>query len=573
MNVLGIGGSVHDFSSCLVQDGRIAVAVDDERLTRQKYGMGTVSALGFSARHCLRYAGLSPEDVDLFVANDAVMHTAYALAGDRITLINHHLAHAASAFYPSGFEEAAVMVVDNEGGKVAGPDGVSRSETVTYAVGRDREISVIGRIMGERWTIVQEPCSHPACILRGPAFDNWIGGEYERRMGARPPKKGPFCLADRVLDNSLGGMYGAITRLIGLGCMDAGKTMGLAAFGGPGVYARMRELMALGPDGMIRVRLDPSFVDWCQRAVAGEGDDWYGLRADLAWAAQRMLEEALLHAARYLRERTGLRALCLAGGCALNCQANGVLSRSGVFDEIFVQPASADNGTAVGAALYGYHVLGKASRDPSRAMDHAFWGTVYDGDSVTAALESCPGVIWRREPDVCGCVARAVAGGAIVAWFRGGGEYGPRALGHRTILADPRRPEMKHVLNERVKHREPFRPFAPAVPLERAGEWFDLNHPSPFMLFAVPVLRPHDIPAVVHTDGTARVQTVDRATDPEFHRVLELFGELTGVPVMLNTSFNIKGKPIVESPRDAVQTFFESGIDALCLDDLWVTKR
>jgi carbamoyltransferase len=574
---MGIGGSVHDFSACLVEDGRVVMAVEDERITRQKYGMGTVSALGFAARYCLRHAGISPGDVDMYVANDAVMHTAYSLAGDRVHLMNHHLAHAASAFFGSPFEEAAILVIDNEGSKVRGQTTQGRlSETISYAVGRKNRLETLGRVVGSKWFIVQTPCSHPTCIQRGPEIHDWLTSEYTRQHGHPPGELiRPLCLADKIIDHSLGGLYLAVTRMVGLGCMDAGKTMGLAAYGRDTLYPSLRSFVTLAADGGVQIDVPQSFV--AEFAAAGNGksgDDLFQLRADLAWAAQRVLEDVLFHCVDHLHHLTGLRNLCIAGGCGLNCQANGKLLERGPFEQVFVPPASADSGTALGAALYGYYVLHDARRtDPSAfCLRHTFLGPVPPPEAVEAALLSCEGIRWRYVENIYRLTAKAIAAGAIVGWYRGRSEHGPRALGHRSIVADPRRPEMKDILNDRVKHREPFRPFAPAVLAEHAAEYFVIDRPSPFMLFAVPARRPHEIPAVVHVDGTARVQTVDRETNPEFYDLIAAFRDITGVPVILNTSFNLKGEPIVESPRDALRSFLASEMDALALGDAWVTK-
>jgi len=577
LRVMGIGGSVHDFGACLVEDGRITVAIEDERITRQKYGLGTVSALGFSSRYCMRQAGVTEADIDLWVANDAVMHTAYSVCGeDRVRLINHHLTHAASAFFASPFEEAAILTIDNEGSKVPDGSGGLQSETITYAVGRGNSISVLGQITGSRWLLVQTACDHPTCILKSPEAHQWIAAEYKRQTGAEPQGLvRTLCLNDKIVDNSVGGMYLAATRMVGMGCMDAGKTMGLAAYGTDRLYSRLKTFVGLGPGGDVRIDLPASFVaEFASRSATLEGEELFRLRADLAWAAQRVLEDVLFHCAAHLRQATGLPNLCVAGGCGLNCQANGRLLQEGPFEQVFVQPASADDGTALGAALYGYYVLGNAPRrDPSVSyMRHAFLGAAPGKESTAAAIQGTAGIRAEVAENIHQLTARAVAEGKIVAWYRGGSEYGPRALGHRSILADPRRAEMKDILNNRVKHREPFRPFAPAVLCEAAGDYFVLDRPSPFMLFAVSARRPEDIPAVVHVDGTARVQTVDRETNPDFHRVIAAFADITGVPVLLNTSFNLKGQPIVESPRDAVQTFARSEIDALAIEDVWVTR-
>jgi carbamoyltransferase len=301
---------------------------------------------------------------------------------------------------------------------------------------------------------------------------------------------------------------------------------------------------------------------------------------DVAASLQEALERAVIRWLAALRDETGLRRLCLAGGVALNCTLNGKLARSGMFDAIHVAPASHDAGTAAGAALYGHHaILGGRSRPAAERRARVQLGPQYRPIDVRHAVRDARHAVRAtREADVPRAVARAIAAGKVVGFFHGRMEWGPRALGNRSILADPRRAEMKDVVNHAVKLREGFRPFAPAVLAEEADAWFDLSGlggESPFMLFAVPVRaeRRGRIPAVTHVDGSARVQTVRADESPALHAVIRAFHELTGVPVVLNTSFNVRGEPIVMSPVDAIRCFLSTRIDLLVLDDLLVEKR
>jgi carbamoyltransferase len=298
---------------------------------------------------------------------------------------------------------------------------------------------------------------------------------------------------------------------------------------------------------------------------------------DIAAALQESLEDTVLHVVTHLREATGERNLCMAGGVALNSSMNGKVAASGLFDEVWVHPAAHDAGTAVGAALYGYHAVLGQPRTPRR-RSHVFLGPGHGRDTLESALaEYGPQVTHQRHDNVAQRVAALVAEGRVVGLYQGRMEWGPRALGNRSILADPRRDDMKDTVNHAVKMREGFRPFAPVVTAERAAEWFDMTGlpDSPFMLFVVPVREDKRtrIPAVTHVDGSARIQTITREQNPLYHGIIAEFEKLTGVPVLLNTSFNVKGEPIVNSPGDAVRCFLGTQIDVLVLEDVVVEKR
>ena len=298
---------------------------------------------------------------------------------------------------------------------------------------------------------------------------------------------------------------------------------------------------------------------------------------DIAAALQEALEQAVLHELEYLQKTTGEKNLCMAGGVALNCSMNGKIARSGMFDHIFVQPAAGDAGTAVGAALWGHHQLLKQPWKPVRRFS-AYLGPAYGSDSIDAAIKQHDRKVTHAKPaNLNAHVAQLLADGKVVGWYHGRTEWGPRALGNRSILADARRDDMKDVVNHAVKLREGFRPFAPACLAEHARAWFDLTglDDSPHMLFVVPVRddKRAKIPAVTHVDGSARVQTVSESDNPRFHALLKAFHDLTGVPVLLNTSFNVKNEPIVNTPGDAIRCFLNTQIDALVLGDYVIEKR
>ncbi|MBH5336226.1 carbamoyl transferase [Streptomyces pactum] len=553
MLALGLGGSNHDFSACLVENGEIAVGIEEERLARRKYAVNVNSLANQGWRYCLETRGVRLADVEAIVADDTLLPSCYFPFRSRTTLIRHHMAHAASAFYPSPYDEAAVLVVDGAGSLFEGR-GI---ETMTLSVGHGVEIDEISKVYGTNWST----------------------------DGLR---------SDRVYqagdsDHSLGFMYKAVSRAVGFTLYEEGswyltedgKTMGLAPYGTDRYREEFRRHLELLPEGRFALHLkDGGLLAFVEHALDGlEGEERFARGADLAWAAQDLLETAVLHAARWLHAETGLSRLCLAGGVVLNSVANGKILRETPFTEVFAQPAAGDNGCAVGCAYYGYHVLGErprtrgpaASGPGSRPQIHTYLGRSYPTERIQAALDAS-GLPYRRVENPARLAAELLPKGKLIGWYTGGSEFGPRALGHRSILADPRRAEMKDILNSKVKHREWFRPFAPAVPAHRAAEYFDLDTESPFMLIVAPVRedKREEVPAITHVDGTARVQTLTPEANGPFYELVERFGELTGVPVVLNTSFNDRGEPIVETAEQALAFFGPSQLDYLFLEDFLV---
>ncbi|MBL4850616.1 MAG: carbamoyltransferase [Planctomycetes bacterium] len=440
---------------------------------------------------------------------------------------DHHTCHMASCFYPSPFEEAAILVMD----------GAGESACTTSGFGR------------------------------GTALD---------------------VLDQHRLPHSLGHYYSAITGYLGFGMLDGEyKVMGLCPYGDPSEAATWIRSRFLISPRRGRYELVPGVLDY-HRALRGHfpgafaahfgparepGASLDQAHMDLAAGAQLAFEEVVLDMARALRERTGARNLVIAGGCGLNCVANGKLLAEGGFDQIYVPPVPHDAGGALGAALLA-HVRSQGQR-PDR-IDHAQFGPDIDPAAVQAALAERsdlssealePSALIQRS-------AETIAAGGIVAWVQGRTEFGPRALGNRSFLADPRRADVREQINVEVKQREPFRPFAPSIKAERADDYFELGQPSPFMTIVTPV-RPErrcEIPAVTHVDGTARPQTVAREVNPRYWELLDRFEALTGVPLLLNTSFNIQ-EPIVCTPREALDTFARSKIAGMALGDHWVTRK
>jgi carbamoyltransferase len=557
--VLGISCFYHDAAAALAKDGEIIAAALEERFTRIKHDF---SFPRNAIRFCLERAGISARQLDYivfydkpFVKFERILFTAMATfprgirpflqamplwlkqklwvrniirkeveADCPILFTEHHESHAASAFYCSPFERAAILTVD----------GVGEWATATMAVGEKNRVEI--------------------------------------RKEIRFP-------------NSLGLFYSAITYYLGFRVNDGEyKVMGLAPYGKPRYLEHMRELLSLHPDGSFSVNLRYFTYHYGLKMVGRKFERLFGQKRrepespitafhkDVAASAQAWLEEVLMAMVRKTFEETKQPYLCMAGGVALNCVANGRILREGPFRDLFVQPASSDAGGAVGAALFVFHhLLGRKNRTP---LSHVFLGSVFPPSETEAFLKKT-GVNYEKleEEILIRRTADALAEQKIIGWFQGAAEFGPRALGNRSILADPRRAEMKDIINARVKHREAFRPFAPSVLEERAPEYFDLDRPSPYMLLVARVKKPEEIPAVTHVDGTARVQTVNLNQNPRYYRLLKAFEERTGCPVLLNTSFNVRGEPIVNSPEDAYRCYQQTDLDILVIDSFWIEDK
>lgn len=539
MRVLGIGGSIHDFAACIIENGEVRIAIEDERLTRVKHSLD----LDFERHgckavdYCLEHAGLTLREMDAIVVNDAVNPAYYRSFARLTTKVLHHDTHAASCYYPSGFEEAAILVVDGAGGLVDG-----KHETVSY----------------------------------------YAGG----RDGMRPLKKvtGAMSAGDEryapCVEHSMGYFYDLLSNGIGFYRLTSGKTMGLAPYGTKKYVGEFGDFYAMDDEGnfaqtaeqIARMKL---FMKQALKAAIRNKEDLFQTKADLAYAGQYHLEQMMLKAARYLHRVTGSKQLCLAGGVALNSVANYRILEETPFERLFIQPAAGDGGTAIGAAYYGYHMLLGQPRPAERKLFSPYLGRPYDTDEIASLLEAYAGQVEAHVPErLQDEVAALLDEGNIVGWFQGRSEIGPRALGNRSILADPRRADMKDIINARIKHREAFRPFAPIVLEEAQGEYFSTTHPAYYMLL-VPYVREErraEIPSVTHVDGSGRVQTVSKQLNPELYGLLSAFRRRTGTPVLLNTSFNDNGEPIVESPKDAIDCFLRIDLDVLVLDRFILRK-
>ena len=537
--VLGINAVFHDPAAALVVDGEIVAAAEEERFSRRKHGKPSVPFSTWelpehAARWCLRRGGVPAEDLDAVAYSydpSLAPPPNDDITADGWEALRTLYARRAPAFLRTalpGLDPACVRFVAHHVAHAAS----------AYLVSPEPSSSVMvldGR--GER-----------ASYLAGRSRD-----------GAFEP------LAVQQLPHSLGLLYEDVTEHLGFHrSSDEYKVMGLAAYGAPEFLPELRRMIRSTGDGFT---VDQP-IEWSAFAKRRVGDEWRKEHADLAASVQARLEEVLLHLAGWLYERTGDEALTMAGGVALNCVANSRLTREGPFERIWIQPAAGDAGTALGAAAYTAAALG----DTIAPMGTAALGPAWTDGEIREALLAAA-VPFDEPADLADSVAAVVADNGIVAWYQGGSEYGPRALGHRSLLADPRHAENLERLND-IKGREQFRPVAPMVLLDRARAIFDGPLPSPYMLFthAVHPAWRDRIAAVVHVDGTARVQTVDPTDEPLVADVLRAFERRTGVPVVVNTSFNTSGRPIVDSPRDALECFGSAAIDALAIGPFLVRR-
>jgi carbamoyltransferase len=540
----------------------MVAAIQEERLLRMKRAELHAGESSLAIQYCLDAAGIKAGDLDAVVncptepADSVWMDLALnsdlrvVRNGTPFFTIGHHLGHAIGAFVQSGFEESAILVVDASGSRWKDLD-----EEEKGVVSRDQ----VDSVARDRPHAVCETISlyHAAAVTITP-LRKWV---FAKRR-ARSSGMRPF--------GSLGEMYSSAGKQIFGSYSDGpGKVMGLAPYGNPVIPTS--EFFEITPEG--------EFVFADRLLARFAHDDRWPLRQneylDLAASVQEALEHALFYLAAELRRICGSANFCFAGGVALNSVANEKIVRRSIFERHFFMPAAEDSGTAVGAAYYGlWKLTGHCACAPLR-KDSA--GKRYSGEEISAAIRSAPGLVAERPEDITGRAVRRLASGSILGWFEGGSELGPRALGHRSILCDPRDPNAKDALNSRVKFREGFRPFAPCVLRDSVTDWFDVDPgqcDSPFMMRVMSFRRDKAplVPAVVHVDGTGRVQTVTPET-PRLYALISRFFAETGVPMLVNTSFNIAGEPIVETPGDAIWCFLGSGMDCCVLEDYFVEKQ
>ena len=591
MKILGLSALYHDSAAALIEDGCIIAAAQEERFTRKKHDPGFPR---HAIKSCLEIGGITLNDVDLvafyekpFVKFERLLETYAAMApagftsfrqavplwikeklfqkdmlirelksiapdadwAEKLVFSEHHLSHAASAFFPSPFESAAVLTMD----------GVGEWTTTSLAIGSGAKLEI------------QQEIHFP---------------------------------------HSLGLLYSAFTYYTGFK-VNSGeyKVMGLAPYGSPRFTQKIFDhLMDLKADGTFR--LDQRYFNYCTGLTMTNArfDKLFGapprkpnepltqFHMDLAASVQDAVEESVLRLARSVRTETGAKNLCLAGGVALNCVANGKILKEGIFENIWVQPAAGDAGGALGAALSAYHLQCDGPRVMPKsgdAMAGSFLGPAYDQDDIEQRLKAAGAIFTvHDEAELIAETAASLADNQAAGWFQGRMEFGPRALGARSIIANPASPEMQRTLNLKVKYRESFRPFAPAVLREDVSDWFDMNCDSPYMLFVAGVrdtkrlavddtakfgidklnVARSQIPAVTHVDYSARVQTVTADVNPRFHALLSRFKSLTGIPVLVNTSFNVRGEPIVCTPEDAFRCFMATELDLLVIGNCILKK-
>ncbi len=571
MIVLGLSFYYHDSSAALVVDGVLVAAAEEERFSRVKHDSGFPH---LAIEFVLGRAGVTIQDVDFvvfyekpFVKFERMLLTAMAtfprssavfresmqrwisdklwvkshmtkkldIPASKVLFAEHHVSHAAASFFTSPYEEAAILTVD----------GAGEWTTSTMGVGRGNKIAITKE-------------------LRFP--------------------------------HSLGLLYSAFTAYCGFEVNEGEyKLMGMHPYGKPRFVDKIKELIHVADDGSLwhdmkffayhyspDTTLAKAFGDHFGRPARDPKlgdtslDPYY---CDIAASIQKVTEDVVLTMARHLHKETGLKRLVMAGGVALNSVANYKVLRQGPFEEIYIMPAPGDDGGSVGAAYWAYNHVLNQPRGP--ALDHAYLGSEYSDAQILEFLRKydIPFKHFEDDEQFYDFAAQSLVDGNVCGWFRGRFEFGPRALGARSIIADPRRPEMKDKLNATIKFREAFRPFAPSVLEERANEFFDIpdaekHFPARFMLYVAPVREDKRdvLPAITHEDGSGRLQTVYRETNPAYHGVIRRFGELTGVPVIMNTSFNLKGEPIVESPAHAFNTFSLSGMDLLFLNNFVIDK-
>jgi carbamoyltransferase len=562
MKILGLNYFYHDSTACVVVDGKLKVAIEEERLTRVKH---THAFPYHSIKRCLVKAGLTSEDIDVIaVSIKPTLHwgskAAYAIRHftkdkpflihevlharsrqrefwhwlrqtwpkekerPKVHMVPHHLAHIAGSFVVSPYDKAALLSLDGSG---------------------EWSTSFLGYGEGNSLT----------------------------------------CFNESFFPHSLGSFYEAVTEFCGFRPnYDEGKTMGLAPFGNSATFHEAAsKIINLSDEGAIQI--DLSYFDyqyWGNTRCGKKFYDTFGSprknnepfemhHEDTAAAFQRVLEETALKLCRILKDKTHAQHLVIAGGVGLNSVMNGRIVRESDFDDIYVMPAAGDNGTAIGAAYYVHNVL--LGQPRTYVHDNPYVGTVYSQDDIDQVIAECK-LKAERYSDIAPVAAKLLHEGNIIGWFQGAMEIGPRALGNRSILADPTQKGMKDKINAEVKHREAYRPFAPSVTVEVMKDYFESDVEAPFMLKVCDVR--HDmrdkLPAITHVDGTARMQTVRKDINPLYHSLLNEFGKLSGVPVLLNTSFNIMGEPIVESPIDAIRCFFSTGLDKLVIGNCVISK-
>lgn len=554
--VLGLSAS-HNGAACLLHGDRIVAAIQEERLVGKKRARLQGASPSLAIRYCLEQGGIVAADLNMVVLcaqtavqlpeNDLRANPLLNVQGNGIPFltISHHAGHAISAFATSGFDEAAVLIVDGMGSPISDLSDNEKAAVIDTATSGAETNSIY--------------------FASGTKLEALEKHMIEQGRWFNPPPVGA-CMPGF---GSLGGLFSAASEQIFGNSMDAGKVMGLAPYGTP----------TIEPGEFFEI-CDGRFVfsDRVPKRFT-EKEHWPNKKReyqDLASSVQNALEEALLYLVGRVRELCPSRNLVYAGGVALNSVANERIIRETDFDNIFFMPAAEDSGPAIGAAYHGLWSL--TGQYLAQAHEQDGFGRIYRSSEISTAIENTPSVLSQKTDDAVSDAANLLADGKIIAWFTGPSELGPRSLGQRSILCDPRQPDAKETLNARVKHREAFRPFAPVIPLEEVENWFELDGfdaSSPFMLRVMSFREEKRelVPAVVHVDGTGRVQTVTKAVNGAYYDLVKTFGDRTGVPIIINTSLNVMGEPIVETPEDALWCLLLTQLDACIFDKVVVTKK
>lgn len=555
MKILGIGGTTHDYSYCVMNDENILIAIEEERISREKHSQGLRSKLHRGIQYCLQNNDLiqNYDDINLIISNDAfdLNHNVESKIIDRMVKINHHMAHAASTFYLSPFKESAILVMDGGGSYFS--QRFNESCSLGYA--QNNNISFFQKIYGKVRNLYNIE------IFKDEL--NTVEQIFESNSCSIPL------------------LYLLMTEACGFKTLQEGKTMGLAPYG-KDTYVKMFSdyMVVVEENNKINIDIDyMGLVNCLQEIARYDQRDRFVVKADIAYATQHNFEQAVFFVMNYLHKKTGSKNLCFSGGAALNSVLNGKIKYNTKFENVCIIPAPADSGTAIGAALYGYYNIYGNKRRNYEPLKNMFYGKSYNDDEVEKVIDSFQNKVQFSkydESELYKRTAQYISEGKIIGWFQGGSEFGPRALGNRSILADPRNKDMKDILNKKVKFREHFRPFAPVVLRSQVHDYFDTDFPdNDFMLF-VGHVKEHAkklIPAVTHIDGSARLQTVTENSNLKLFRLLEEFKEITGIPVLINTSFNIKGRPIVEKPMHAMEAFMHCEMDILVLNNYIISKK
>lgn len=568
VNILGISCYFHDAAAAIVKDGIVIAAAEEERFTRKKHDFSfPINAINF----CLKKSGTTADGIDYVVFYEkpfnkferilqttlqtfphslstfreamvswmtekmwirGLIHDKTGVPESKILFCDHHMSHAANSFFCSPFNEAAIVTID----------AVGEWATTTYGIGRDTDIEL------------QKEIRFP---------------------------------------HSLGLFYSAFTSFLGFEVNEGEyKVMGLAPYGKPCEKEKIMSHIDTKSDGSFAINMKPfTWHNSIEKMFNSKFTKLYGQQrtreeserlntycSNLAASVQQVTEDAVVKIVKHVKEKTGMKNLCLSGGVAYNSKANGRIMRECGFENIFIPPASGDSGSAIGAALYVYHTL--LGNNRKFVMKHAYWGQEYEENLIKEFLDS-NNIPYQRtsDNDLFQLVSEEMQRGKVIGWYQGRFEWGPRALGNRSIIADPRKQEMKDIVNMKIKFREPFRPFAPSVLADECENFFELRNakeqwPARFMLYVVDVNanKRSTIPAITHVDGTARLQTVFKEENPRYYNLIKTFQEHTGVPLILNTSFNLRGEPIVDSPADAYSDLIKSGLDMIVLENFIVRK-